>query len=58
MQRAYESYHLTARSYNRILKTARTIADLAGSEKIATRHLEEACSYRSIDQKYWGGAIL
>lgn len=45
--------NLTARSYHRILKVARTIADLSGSEKIGEEHLTEALCYRAADDKYW-----
>ena len=45
--------NLTARSYNRILKVARTIADLEGEEYISTTHLGEAVCYRALDKKYW-----
>ncbi len=50
--RAFESLKLTARAYNRILKVARTIADLDGSDEIRSEHLVEAINYRSIDEKY------
>ena len=53
MKEIYEVMGLTARSYNRILKVARTIADLAGSDGIQTEHLAEAVSYRAVDRKYW-----
>ena len=57
MRRVYEKMHLTARSYNRVLKTARTIADLSGEAVISAAHLAEAISYRAVDRKYWEDAL-
>ena len=54
MRQAFERFSLTARSYHRILRVARTIADLDGREKIREEHLSEALGYRMVDKKYWG----
>ena len=53
MERAFSQMELTARGYHRILRTARTIADLDGEERIRENHLREALSLRMIDEKYW-----
>lgn len=50
---AVESMHLSMRAYNRILKTARTVADLEGADNISSAHVAEAIQYRELDQKYW-----
>lgn len=53
MKNIYKQLNLTARSYHKILKVARTIADLDESEKIQMKHLSEAVFYRSVDRKFW-----
>jgi len=52
LQQAMERLQLYARSYHRILKVARTIADLAGCEKIERMHLGEAIGYRKLDRNH------
>ena len=54
IEQAYDRLALSARSYHRILKTARTVADLAGTESIEEAHVAEALLYREPDRKYWG----
>ena len=53
MKLAFDTYNLSARANNRILKVARTIADLDGEENIKENHLLEAISYRTLDNKFW-----
>ncbi|MGN0485116.1 MAG: YifB family Mg chelatase-like AAA ATPase [Lachnospiraceae bacterium] len=53
MQEMYEKLNLTARSYHKILKVARTIADMEGAENIQLIHLNEAICYRGLDKNFW-----
>ena len=53
MEKAYERLGLSARSYHKVLRVARTIADLDEKEVIEGKHLREALSYRTIDHGYW-----
>ncbi len=53
LQQMYQQSNLTARAYHKILRVARTIADLCGSGRVETGHLSEAFCYRSLDRRYW-----
>lgn len=55
LERAITTLGLSARAYDRILKLARTIADLDSNPEIETRHIAEAVNYRSLDRNGWGG---
>ena len=53
MEEIYGKLQLTARSYHKLLRVARTLADMDGGGRICDRHLEEAICYRSFDRKFW-----
>jgi magnesium chelatase family protein len=53
LRRAMEELHLSARAYDRVLKVARTIADLAGASGTKPPHLLEAIQYRTLDRNLW-----
>ena len=53
LRTAMEKFSLSARAYNRILKVARTIADLDGSERVEVQHISEAIGYRNLDRGDW-----
>ncbi len=55
MEQMYKKLSLTARTYHKLLRVARTIADLAHADRIRLKDLNEAVCYRGIDEQFWGG---
>ena len=53
LESVFHRFKLSARAYHRIIKVARTVADLAGSREISCNHIGEAVCYRAIEQKFW-----
>ncbi|MCI7323752.1 MAG: YifB family Mg chelatase-like AAA ATPase [Lachnospiraceae bacterium] len=57
MENMFQKMELTARTYHKILRVARTIADMEQSADIRLSHLHEAVCYRSMDERFWGGQL-
>lgn len=55
LQKAMQRLKLSARAYNRVLKVARTIADMGEAKNILPEHIAEAIQYRNLDRESWGG---
>ena len=53
IKNAYNRLGMSARAYHKILRVARTVADLDGAVNITVKHLAEAIGYRGLDRKYW-----
>ena len=55
MEGVYNRMNLTARTFHKILRVARTLADMEQKKEISICHLNEAICYRNVDEKFWGG---
>ena len=53
MDKVYENLHMSLRSYHRVLKVARTIADIDGLCNVGLEQLKEALCYRGVEDRYW-----
>ena len=53
LQMSFDRLKLSGRAYDRIVKVARTVADLEGEERISAAHIMEAIHYRTLDREYW-----
>lgn len=53
MHESFDSFAMSARAYDKVLRLARTIADLAESKEIKLEHIAEALQFRTLDRKYW-----
>ena len=51
--KSFDNFSMSARAYDKVLRLARTIADLADSEEIKLEHIAEALQFRALDRKYW-----
>lgn len=58
LKKVFKTKKLSARTYHKVLKVARTIADLAGSSDIKIEHLSEAASYRGLEERLFGGNTI